>query len=63
MNDLVVEDIVEMIKEAATTDANQKITSGSILVLPLDTWITIPAVNPRSLADSDKARVLTMHAS
>jgi len=63
MNDLVVEDIVEIIKEAAHTNDNQKISNGSIFVLPLEEWMTIPASRPRPEENTDNAPLVRMHAS
>jgi len=66
MNDLVVEDVVEAIKEAVVTDEIQNISNGSIFVLPLEDWMTLSATRPRPLQDvqdPDQAPAVRMHAS
>ena len=49
-NDLAVPDVLDALKFAACDPNLQKITSGSIFVLPLEEWITIPEERPGPVA-------------
>jgi len=63
MNDLLVQDVVDTIMEAAATPNMQGISNGSIFVLPLDEWISIPANRPRPVRTNENLALSRREAS
>ena len=54
VNDLMVQETIDVITQAACTPNSNGVSNGSIFVMPLDGWIRIPASRPRTVPNADK---------
>jgi nitrogen regulatory protein PII len=55
VNDLRVQDTVADIRRIACTPSSAGVSSGSIFVMPLDEWLHIPTVRPRTASSSSES--------
>jgi nitrogen regulatory protein P-II 1 len=64
VNDVVVQEAVEVIARVACSPNLERVSNGSIFVMPLDEWVRIiPADQPRPARDADRKIYSTREAS
>jgi nitrogen regulatory protein PII len=54
VNDLVVQDTIDVITQVACAPNPERISNGSIFVMPLEEWVRIPADQPRPTPNPDE---------